>query len=207
MIRFQNTGTDTAFVVVLKDTLSAFLDPATIQPGASSHVYKFDLTDNGIAKFAFYNINLPHEKADKEGSNGFVKFRIKQRANNPNGTVIKNRAGIYFDFNDPIITNTTTHTIGENWMQIIPTQEPNVSNVAVKVFPNPFNETTRIEVQTEDYKNLIFNLLDINGKIIRSEKFDENSLDFSRNDLLGGFYLYQIQSEGKVLQSGKLIVQ
>ena len=39
LIRFQNTGTDTAFTVVIRDTLSPFLDPSTVRPGAASHPY------------------------------------------------------------------------------------------------------------------------------------------------------------------------
>jgi uncharacterized repeat protein (TIGR01451 family) len=206
MIRFQNSGTDTAFTVVLRDTLSKFLDPATIIPGGSSHPYRFDLLETGIAKFSFFNIKLPHEKADKIGSNGFVKFRIKQRTDNPNGTVINNRAGIYFDFNDPILTNTTTHTIGENWLIIVPVKEENVENVNVKIYPNPFSESTVIEVNGE-YKDLKFNLLDMSGRLLRTENFDNQQLIFDRNNLQQGLYIYEITSQGKRLQHGKVVVQ
>jgi hypothetical protein len=207
MIRFQNTGTDTAFLVILKDTLSQHLDPATIEPGASSHPYKFDLTDRGIAKFIFSGINLPHEKANKEGSNGFVKFRIKQRRDVANGTVINNRTAIYFDYNDPIFTNTTFHTIGESWAYILPNKEVASETLEVKIFPNPFSESVHIEAQiSEEHNNLIFNLLDSNGREIRSENFTGNTLDFQRNSLQSGFYFYEIKSEGKRLGTGKLVV-
>ncbi|MFK7807287.1 MAG: hypothetical protein AB8F74_05725, partial [Saprospiraceae bacterium] len=46
-IRFQNTGTDTAFRVVILDTLSQVLDPASIKVGSSSHPYEFRLLDEG----------------------------------------------------------------------------------------------------------------------------------------------------------------
>jgi hypothetical protein len=208
LIRFQNSGTDTAFVVVVKDTLSAFLDPATIVTGASSHPYRFTLTDKGVASFIFEKINLPHEKVNKDGSNGFVKFKIKQRANNPIGTVINNHAAIFFDFNLPIITNTTTHTIGENWIQILSTGSEDVKNnlLTLKIYPNPFQENARIEIEDNSYNNLIFNILDLNGKIVRSEKFSGNTLDFDRKNLTQGFYMYQITSEQKVVQTGKMII-
>jgi hypothetical protein len=207
MIRFQNKGTDTAFLVIIKDTLSQFLDPATIELGASSHPCKFDLTDRGIAKFIFSGINLPHEKVDKEGSNGFVKFRIKQRRDLPNGTVINNKAAIFFDYNDPIITNTTYHTIGENWLMIVPNKEVNEATIDITVFPNPFNESTRIEAQIgEEHNNLTFNLFNSNGQILRSESFVGKTLDFQRNGLHNGFYFYEIKSDGKRLGTGKLVV-
>ncbi|MEK7256790.1 MAG: hypothetical protein AAB316_18695, partial [Bacteroidota bacterium] len=52
-IRFQNTGTDTAFNVVVEDQLSSWLDPATIQPGASSHPYFFEMNETGRLLFHF----------------------------------------------------------------------------------------------------------------------------------------------------------
>ncbi|MBK9629214.1 MAG: hypothetical protein IPO56_16365 [Flavobacteriales bacterium] len=41
-IRFQNTGTDTAFNVVITDTLLGTLDPGSIIMGAASHAFTWD---------------------------------------------------------------------------------------------------------------------------------------------------------------------
>ncbi len=110
-IRFQNTGTDTAFTVVLRDTLSPFLDLTTIQFGTSSHHYEPELLENGILKFTFENIMLPDSNVNLIASNGFVKFKIGLKENLPPGTMITNSAAIYFDFNAPVITETIFHAI------------------------------------------------------------------------------------------------
>lgn len=110
-LHFQNTGTDTAFLVILDDTLSTFLDPTSLHPGVSSHDYVFELVDGNIARFTFNNILLPDSSTNELGSMGFVKFRIAQTSDNPPGTVIPNSAAIYFDSNAPVITNTTIHQI------------------------------------------------------------------------------------------------
>ena len=110
-IRFQNTGTDTAFTVVLRDTLSPFLDAETIQFGTSSHHYESEILENGILKFTFENIMLPDSNINLIASNGFVKFKIGLKENLIPGTVINNSAGIYFDFNAPVVTETVFHTI------------------------------------------------------------------------------------------------
>lgn len=110
-IRFQNTGTDTAFTVVLRDTLSEHLDLTSIQFGTSSHHYQAEILENGILKFTFDNIMLPDSNVNLEASNGFVKFKIGLKENLPPGTVITNSAAIYFDFNPPVITETVFHTI------------------------------------------------------------------------------------------------
>lgn len=113
-IRFQNTGTDTAFNVVVVDTLSPTLDPATVRPGASSHPYEYHLSGEGVLTFVFENIMLPDSNINELESHGFVKFSVAQQSDNPIGTIIENSAAIHFDFNAPIWTNYTFHTVGEH---------------------------------------------------------------------------------------------
>ncbi|MBL4656625.1 MAG: PKD domain-containing protein, partial [Flavobacteriales bacterium] len=50
-IRFQNTGTDTAFNVVLVDTISTALDISSIQMGTGSHPFRMELHQNRILQF------------------------------------------------------------------------------------------------------------------------------------------------------------
>jgi uncharacterized repeat protein (TIGR01451 family) len=105
-IRFQNTGTDTAFHVIITDTLPQGLDPATLQVGAGSHPFTWELKGIGVLKFRFLGILLPDSNINEPRSHGFVGFRIKVRDGymlNPGDEVV-NIANIYFDFNPPVIT-------------------------------------------------------------------------------------------------------
>jgi uncharacterized repeat protein (TIGR01451 family) len=111
LIRFQNTGTDTAFTVVIRDTLSQHLDVTTLRPGASSHAYEMEIYGQGIVKFIFPDIMLPDSNVNVEASQGFVQFKISPKDSLPVFTEIENSAAIFFDFNEPVITNTTLHTI------------------------------------------------------------------------------------------------
>ncbi len=135
-IRFQNTGTDTAFTVVIRDTLSVLLDPATIRPGASSHPYTWALSGAGILTFTFNNILLPDSNINEAASHGFVQFHIDQRPNNFLGNYIGNQAGIYFDFNTVVLTNTVWHTIGHDFLTTA-TREPKTALPLLQVSPNP----------------------------------------------------------------------
>jgi uncharacterized repeat protein (TIGR01451 family) len=110
-IRFQNTGTDTAFTVVVKDTLSSLLEIATMRAGASSHRYQLDILEGRILKFTFNKINLPDSTRNKLKSQGFIKFLVRLKENIAFGSKIENKAAIYFDFNEPVITNNTFHTL------------------------------------------------------------------------------------------------
>ena len=117
-IRFQNTGTDTAFNIVVTDTLSNFLSPASVRPGTSSHPYEFELLGEGVVKFSFPSIMLPDSNINEPGSHGFVKFTVSQQPNVAMGSVIENYAGIYFDFNEPVYTNIYKHTIGDDFVEM-----------------------------------------------------------------------------------------
>ena len=111
LIRFQNTGNDTAFQVVLIDTIDEKLDLTTFRPGAASHAYEFEILGTGTLKFTFPNANLPDSTTNAIGSQGFVQFVIAPKQDILPGQVIYNDVDIYFDTNDPIRTNETYHTI------------------------------------------------------------------------------------------------
>jgi uncharacterized repeat protein (TIGR01451 family) len=107
-IRFQNTGTDTAFKVRILDPLSPKLDLSTLEMLSASHAYEYVLTDGPALEVTFDNILLPDSSTNEAASNGYVKFRIKPLPEYDYGTVIPNQAGIFFDFNAPVYTNETS---------------------------------------------------------------------------------------------------
>lgn len=112
LIRFQNTGNDTAFTVTIKDQLDSNLDFASVNPIAGSHhPMQVNVDQDGEIEFIFENIMLPDSNVDQLGSQGFVKFSVMPLPDLAPNTPIENSARIYFDFNPPIITNTVLNTI------------------------------------------------------------------------------------------------
>lgn len=130
-IRFQNTGTDTAFTVRLADTLSTMLNIPSIELLASSHPNTWSIKGAGIMEFRFDNILLPDSNTNEPASHGFVKYRIKPQTTLALGDVIENTAYIYFDFNAPIVTNTATTEV--KLLSSIATLERN----PLHIYPNP----------------------------------------------------------------------
>lgn len=111
-IRFQNTGNFPAATVRIEDQLDlAHLDIDTFEPVFASHDFSTELSDDGLVKFIFNDIQLPALEDDEPGSQGYVVYRIAPLSDIEPGDVIENTAEIYFDGNPPIITNTTWHTI------------------------------------------------------------------------------------------------
>ncbi|MFN7847541.1 MAG: T9SS type A sorting domain-containing protein, partial [Bacteroidota bacterium] len=108
-IHFQNTGNAPAFNIRLRDTLDANLDINTFEIRGYSHPAIVSINGN-ILTVRFNNIMLPDSTTDYEGSMGYFQYRIKPLSNLPLGTQIENTAYIYFDYNAPIITNTTQNS-------------------------------------------------------------------------------------------------
>jgi uncharacterized repeat protein (TIGR01451 family) len=105
VIRFQNTGNDTAFNVVIRDTLPATLDAATVEMTGSSDGYLLSITDNKLT-WQFEDIRLPDSNTNEKKSHGYISFRVRPMNTVTSGTTIENTSSIYFDFNPPIRTNT-----------------------------------------------------------------------------------------------------
>ncbi|MFK8008754.1 MAG: T9SS type A sorting domain-containing protein [Saprospiraceae bacterium] len=205
-IRFQNTGNDTAFYVRLEDRISEHLDITSIEPGASSHTYRFELKEDGVINFHFENILLPDSTTNLEESQGFVQFRIHQLADNAIGTVIENTADIYFDFNDAVITNTVHHTIGTNFIST-ETVQTFVPNLKVGVAPNPFSNFTNITLEGIENMEGEFELYDVMGRLVKTDSFSDNIYRLERNGLSSGTYLFRFINEKGLIANGKLMIQ
>lgn len=110
-IRFQNTGNDTAYTVRLEDQLSPGLDWASYRLESSSHACISSIDTSGKLRVQFAQIMLPDSTTDPVASQGYVRFSLLPQAAGPRGERIQNTAEIYFDANQPIITNTVYNTI------------------------------------------------------------------------------------------------
>ena len=208
-IRFQNTGTDTAFNVIIRDSLNMHLDITTLELGTSSHDYELEITGNGFLNFNFINIMLPDSNVNQAGSNGFIKYKIRPFSDTPLKTQIKTDAAIYFDFNDPVITNETLHTIDLDfiefgvWVADIPTAD----QAQVIIRPNPFRTYSTIEIKDYQANNYFFELFYFDGRLIRQESFASNQFLFEQKNLAKGIYLFRILDEKGIINTGKLIIQ
>jgi uncharacterized repeat protein (TIGR01451 family) len=206
-IRFQNTGTDTAFTVIVFDTLSSTLDPSTIIPGASSHAYTWELKGNGILVFTFDNILLPDSIVNESASHGYVKFKIKQQPNLPVGTLLYNTAAIVFDMNAPVLTNTTFHTIDEDFIVdvVIIGDRP---QTIIEAYPNPFQDFVKIVIKGETFSVLEVRLVDALGREVQSKKVTfQDEIILQGQDLETGIYFFQLIGDGELIGTGKLIAQ
>jgi uncharacterized repeat protein (TIGR01451 family) len=208
-IRFQNTGTDTAFTVVIKDVIDNNLDLTSLTLGAASHAYSLEITPLRELVFTFNNINLVDSLTDEPLSHGFVSFSIDQLPNLPEGTQIKNQAAIFFDFNLPIYTNTWVHEIKENILPSAIIEEPPVASTSVvKIAPNPLKDIAQIEVLGVDADSEIqLRIYDSKGILCRQTDYSTNVFQFNRNGLASGLYFIEVFNGDRIMERTKMLIQ
>ncbi len=159
LIRFQNTGSAAAYNITIVDTLDAALDPQTITPSASSHFYTAQLLGN-VLTFHFPSILLPDSASDPLGSQGWVSYTVAQTPGNSLGTIIPNAAAIYFDNNEPVITDPSYSIISG----LVGLDD---LNVVFNLLPNPTQ--TEFRVLASQYVNVTIEVMDISGRVILTQ--------------------------------------
>jgi len=204
-IRFQNTGTDTAFNIAIRDTLSPWLNPGSVRPGVSSHPYHWALLGQNVLEFKFDNILLPDSNVNLSGSNGYVRFLVEQHPGLPLETDVFNRAAIYFDYNPPVITNTTHHRVGKNFIKVS-SWSPENPVMRLKAFPNPVLESATVELSNiPANSSLEWILSDVSGREVLNRTTTGGRLDIQRSGMPAGIYWLQVREKGRLLGNGKLV--
>lgn len=183
-IRFQNTGTDTAFRVVLVDTLSSNVDLNTLEIIDASHRYDVNIFSGNTMSVTFPEILLPTKSQNEAASQGFFRYKIKMKNTLQVNDSVTNTAHIYFDFNSPIVTNTTVTKVS-NLSSI------DKSESKLTLFPNPVHDLLKIE----GLNGLnTFNIYNSDGKLILSGSGNKVNL----SSIPSGMYLIEIKNNNQV---------
>lgn len=195
-IRFQNTGNGEAVNIRLENTLPDNLDWDTFEPISASHDYTAQRNGDDV-KFYFNEIWLPQEDMDELGSHGYVTYRIKPEADVSLGDFMYNEAGIYFDFNPVIDTNTAETEVIER----------PVSGVAdnamqnITVYPNPVKNVLTIQTANETVS--LIEVYDVNGRLCLSQA--ETAI-VNVQSLRAGLYFVKITA-GNSITTKKIVKQ
>jgi uncharacterized repeat protein (TIGR01451 family) len=200
VINFQNTGTAPAVNVSIVDALSSDLVAGSFQLLAMSHNGTVNRQGSTV-NFIFNNIMLPDFNTNEPGSHGFVSFKVNAVNGLPTGHIISDEAAIYFDFNQPVITNyaqvTMINPLGVNEA---------LSSYQLAVAPNPSNGFITINGLYNGTETLQIEITDVTGRVImnRTGKAETKTLDLSALD--AGIYLLRL-SINQRQQVYKLIIE
>lgn len=181
-IRFQNTGTAAAETVVIRDTIAPDLDINSLRILGATHDFIPSFGADRALIFTFNNINLPDSTTDPAASQGSIHFRLKPVPEIEVGDMIQNTAGIYFDFNPPIITNTATHTV-EISTGITPPPKS-----TLQLMPNPAHD--RLFVTLAANNTGVAQILTIDGRMVQAPITRRvNSIEVDVHALSPGTYV------------------
>lgn len=77
----------------------------------------------------------------------------------------------------------------------------------VKVYPNPFTETTTVELLFRANQHYSITITDLFGKEIMIYEVQGQKTEISGKDLSCGMYFFQVKDNKQIISSGKLILQ
>ena len=188
-IRFQNTGTDTAFHVRIEDPIIAAFDIQSIRPIVASHPFRWRIADRKLI-VDFDNIQLVDSFKNEALSHGFIKFAIELDSTVKDGDFVQNQALIYFDFNDPIITNNVVNEVGGT------VSSKDLVTFSLALSPNPTDHWVYILNKDIWDPNVQIKVFDSVGKSLFTGDIPENrALDLSAYP--SGLYVVSIKSRDK----------
>jgi hypothetical protein len=201
-IRFQNTGTDTAFFVNIRDEFPENVDLSTLKLVNASHPCKFMILDKRVVEVFFDNILLPDSTTNEPASHGFVQFTVKPVPGLQIHDEIINTAAIYFDYNEPIITNEAITTV-----KILSSAGVSgTQKLDFQVYPNPSRSTIRVVFPEHGHGR--WKLHDIVGRIVQEGGYSGHAreLYLSVRELPSGIYVIILQAADGTTGMQKIVV-
>jgi hypothetical protein len=213
-IRFQNTGNYYAANVILIDTIDEKFDMKTFQTlnickGLNFYTNSANLIENrnteingNVVKYVLQGINLPPQSENELESQGYVQYSVKLKEGIQPGEIIKNKADIYFDFNNPITTNETINELAI----ISKVTQQGLPKISSKIYPNPTKNMALLEWDKTISEEMVLSMYDINGKLIISKNVNGGFASINVQNWTNGVYIYVLESQ-KGNAWGKLIVE
>jgi hypothetical protein len=78
-------------------------------------------------------------------------------------------------------------------------------NINLSAFPNPTFDNLTIKIESANTKNLSYLLLDINGKLLASQKLDGAETKIAMNNYAAATYFIKITENNNILKTFKII--
>ncbi len=200
-VYFQNTGNAPAEDIYILDTLSNNLDASSFTFLSSSHNVITQLLQGNVLRFNFPDINLADSTNNEPESHGFVQFKLNRKAGLPPGTVISNKAYIYFDYNPAIITNTASATL----TLPVGLNDNHASN-SMTVYPNPSTGKLNILFAKPIARGTIEIQSILGEKILKQNIYNRSEMVITPENISDGIYFVKV-FDGNETLCRKLIIK
>ncbi len=187
VINFENTGNYQAENVVVKDIIdTSKYDINTLQLLSSSNPVYTRINGNKV-EFIFENINLAAQGGNPPvGGHGNVLFKIKSNNTLQSGDFVSKEANIYFDYNAPILTNTsqTTYAVLSNSIHQL--------DNSIAIYPNPTASIININCNSAIKTVEIF---DLQGRLLETLIANNINAKIDLSSRMQGIYFLKITSD------------
>jgi hypothetical protein len=148
------------------------------------------LQSNGhnIVKFDFPNINLL-DSSHHGQCDGLVVFNVNAKHGLPMGTTIFNHAGVFFDDNPVVTTDTVENIIGmqEGVKQVTKADD-------VKLYPNPANDAITITTGNTVYQTLM--VTNNVGEVVMQQDVNATRMNVDVKRLAPAVYFVELKGSG-----------
>jgi uncharacterized repeat protein (TIGR01451 family) len=210
-VHFQNLGTYFAQNVVVLDTLDNDLNWSTLKPSYHSHNCEVTISETGVAKWTFKNIQLPAKMYNEALSNGMFTYTIHTKPGLAYGTQFTNSASIYFDYNEPVRTNKTINTLDSSAINAIETIVLNKAFNSIHLTPNPASSQVTISFNNADQSNLTsLSILDATGRVVYEKAIPSATTAINQtintSALQSGFYFVLLKDAKGKTYNQKLVL-
>ncbi len=192
-IIFENTGNDTAHNIYIMDTLSDNLNASSLNivtaSGPMGISKWYDCVSHNIYEFSFPDINLL-DSSHHNQCEGMIVFNIDTKSGLGNGDEIFNHAGIFFDSNAVVMTDTAKTVIGcpkETTITLL-TTTINASG-DIQIFPNPALNSLTVTCTQKIASLTVTNPL---GQVIYSQRHDTKEAQIDVSTLPAGVYFVKV---------------
>lgn len=183
VINFENTGNFQAENIVVKTQIDPTqFDVSSLRMLNTSHDAYVRINGN-IVEFIFENINLA------SGGHGNILLKVKSKGNLTNGSMVKKRADIYFDYNAPIDTgfeNTVFQALSNSSF---------TKDNSILIYPNPTNSIININC---DSTITSIELFDVQGRVLLTKMASDSNAVLDISGKSNGIYFVRITSENGI---------
>jgi len=197
-VHFQNEGNYLTDFVNVKVNLDKNLDLKTIKPIFSTHSGYLSVTKQGEMNYQFDPIRLYPKDWDESLSDGYFTFSVNLKDNLPEGTRINTNAEIFFDYNQPVTTNTAKNLIEA----LLEVNNFNDKDIEMAIQPNPNDGTFKLWLNSQNEGVALLEVFNLLGESLYKKQLSVLSglqdLHVKLTDLNTGIYLIRLtEKNGK----------
>ena len=128
-------------------------------------------------------------------------------ASGSGGTVSYSVGQVFYTTNTSLANGSVAQGVQQPFEISVVTglEEANGINLNCLVYPNPTTDYLQLKIENEKLTGLIYQLFDMNGKLIETKIIESNETSISMKNLLVATYFIKVMQNNKEIKTFKII--